>query len=415
MDHSFRNRLMLATAGVVLVIALSAVTALVALRRTNQQVEQARQIDERLVLLDRLRSDTRELAASARRYMISLDLKEQQRVLAIVDAMRGQRHRLAARTTFAKGPLLEADLEEYIAALMHAMSFDDGDAITRLSRFEDDLVRIRNPLAMTFDEIVDAERDRRAMLRSAHTLARGAQWAVLVASLLGAVLAIGAMASVLRKLRRASDGNLVRSRNELVAAAGELRAPIEQIITQSSQLRLSNTDHGTGRVLDEIARNASRVNGMLAELLDVTAITVGATSLRREPIDAGTLVDDALRAQRRLASEHGIRLRHDAQVAVTVFADRDRIRHVLDSVLQTALAAASPNSEVVVHVTPVERSIRFAIIEPRTGGDDEAPPDLALLLCNRIVDAHGGRFGIQTSSFSRTYWFTLPTEPRLLR
>jgi signal transduction histidine kinase len=35
--------------------------------------------------------------------------------------------------------------------------------------------------------------------------------------------------------------------------------------------------------------------------------------------------------------------------------------------------------------------------------------------CDRIVEAHGGRLGIQSSPISRTYWFTLPAEPVLLR
>jgi hypothetical protein len=205
-DHNFRKRLLLANAGVVLVIALSATTAVVALRTTSDQLEQARQIDGRLAHLDRLRNDARELAASARRYMISLDLEEQQRVLAIVDAMRGKRQRLDARSSFAKGPVLEADLDEFIAALLNAMSFRDDDPIVRLARFEDELARIRSPLAMTFDAIVAGQRDRREALRSAHTLSRGAQWGVGVASLLGVVLALGAMVAVLRRPRAVAAG-----------------------------------------------------------------------------------------------------------------------------------------------------------------------------------------------------------------
>ena len=42
------------------VIALVAVTAFLALRSMRQQLEQARQIDHRLMLIDRLRSESRE-------------------------------------------------------------------------------------------------------------------------------------------------------------------------------------------------------------------------------------------------------------------------------------------------------------------------------------------------------------------
>lgn len=392
-----------------------AVTAVMSLRSTRHQLDEARQIDRRLALIDRLRTETRELGLSARRYMLGGDLKEQQRVLAIVHDMKREREVLNARASLAKGAILEADLDEFIAALTNAMTFDDEEPIVRLSRFEDELARIRSPLAMTFDEIVSRERARRQDLRSAHSFARIAQWAVGIAGLLGAVLIGIGTITVLRRSRGASSEDVVRSRTELVAAATELRAPLEHIIADSSQLRIREHDPAVVRVLDNIARNASRVNGMLAELLDVSAIQTGTTALRREPLDGAQLVDRAIKDHRDAAHGRGIRLRYEAQLAITLFADRERIRHVLDSLLQLAIASARAPAELVVHVSAAEGGTRFAIIEPGPGTDPSDAQDLALHLCKRVVEAHGGRLGIQTSSISRTYWFTLPSEPSLLR
>ena len=195
-----RRRLVVVHAALVVVIALGAATAVLALRETQAETARAQAIDRRLALLERLRAETRELAQSARRHVLSGDLKEQQRVLAIVHAMQSERAALNARATLPSGAVLEADLEEYIAALMPLMARDDDDAVTRLARFEDELVRIRAPLATTFDDIVADERANRAELRSAQTLARGAQWAVVVASVLGVLLAIGALLAVSRVL-----------------------------------------------------------------------------------------------------------------------------------------------------------------------------------------------------------------------
>lgn len=407
---------MLASVAVIVVIALMAATAIVALRSTRHQLDLSREIDHRLAIVDHLRSETRALALSARRFILSGDLKEQQRVLSIVYAMKGEREQLDARRTLDKGAILEADLEEYIAALKHAMSFDDDDPIVRLSRFEDELVRIRSPLSSTFDEIISRERAKGDALRSAQTLARSAQWAVLLAGILGAMLVIGTWIAAPRGgAARAADPSVTRSRNELLAAANELRAPLEHIIADASQLRLRQRDSAETRALDNIATNASRVNGMLADLLDVTAIQTGTTTLRREPLDAVSLVDRAIKDHREAAHERGIRLRYEAQVAMRVFADRVRIKHVLDSLLQIAIAAARPAAELVVHIAAAEGGVRFAIIEPGPGTDAHDQHDLALQLCGRIVEAHGGRMGVQTSSISRTYWFTLPTEPALLR
>jgi signal transduction histidine kinase len=347
-DRSFSRRLVLANSAVLVVIALIAVTAFVALRSTRQQLEQARKIDHRLVVVDRLRSESRELGLSARRYMLSGDLKEQQRVFAIVHEMKKERAQLDARRSLAKGGELEADLDQYIASLTNAMSFDDDDPIVRLSRFEDELARIRSPLSSTFDAIISRERSRREDLRSAHSLARSAQWGVLIASSLGALLLIGGSLSVLRRL---------------------------------------SVSTGT--------------------------MATGSRSLQREALDAAALLDRAVRDHRDAALQRGIRLRYEAQLAISVFADRERIQHVLDSLLQTAIAAARSSSELVVHVARFDSGIRFAIIEP--GPYAVADDEIDLQLSRRVVEAHGGRIGIQTSAVSRTFWLTLPTEPTLLR
>src|SRR5688572_24687404 len=143
----------MAHASIVLVIVLGAATAIVGLQFTRHQADQARTIDDRLAMLEQLRGNARELAASARRYVLGGDVKEQQRVIAISDDMRKLRMRLDARIHLVKGAVLEADLAEYTAALYSIMGARDSDPIVRLERFEDELVRIRAPLVNTFDEV----------------------------------------------------------------------------------------------------------------------------------------------------------------------------------------------------------------------------------------------------------------------
>jgi hypothetical protein len=409
------RRIVLANIAVVAVVVLIAVTAVVALRTTRQNLEEARAIDHRLAVIDRLRTETRELQLSARRFVMTGDLEEQQRVFAIVQDMRAQRARLGPATAFKHAARLFADLDEYVAALTALMSVEDSDPIARLSAFEDDLARIRAPLAGTFDEIVSAQRMQRESLRSADTLARGAQWGVGIAGAL-AVLLLGFATVDMRNAGSGRDArsSLTRSRNELLAAATDLRAPLENIIAESSRLRLGQHDAMTTRGLEDIAKHASRVNAMLAELLDVSAIQTGATALRREPVDAGKLVARVIEDHVGEAEQRGIRLRYDSPLGTAVFADRERIKYVLSSLLEVSIASVRSGAELAVHVAAMEAGIRFTIIEPGPGTDSHFGHDLALHLCSRVVEAHGGRLGIQTSAISRTYWFTLPTEPALL-
>ncbi len=199
MDRAAHKRFLLANTTVLVVLAAMAATAILALRTTTDQAEQARQIDHRLARVDQLRRETRELGFSARRYILSGDQKEQQRVLAIVQDMRRVRESLAARTTLQNGAVFEADLEEFIAAIMNAMSIEDVDPIGRLSKFEDELVRIRAPMSATFDDVVAKERARRESLRSASSIAHIAQIGVGIAAGIAALLILGFVIPAVRK------------------------------------------------------------------------------------------------------------------------------------------------------------------------------------------------------------------------
>lgn len=203
MDRSFRKRLVFAALAVVFVLVLVAGTAIVALRATESHASDARAIDDRIVLVEHLRTETRDLAIAARRSLLSRGPAEQQRVFAIIQDMRLVRVQLAARTVFPRGAVLEADLDEYIASLTHAMSFHDEDMVVRLSRFEDELARIRKPLAADFNAIVSRERMRREDLHSAQALGRSARWAVLIAAVLAIGLVISTARAVARKLASA--------------------------------------------------------------------------------------------------------------------------------------------------------------------------------------------------------------------
>ena len=194
--QGIRTQLILASSTIVLVIVLGAVTGFVALRSSLNEQTRARGMDEQLVALGHLRDNARELAASARRYMISGDAKERQRVLAIMDDVSRDRQ------VVAHASALQADLDAYQVGLLQSISVYEDDPIARLEHFEDQLARIRAPLGAALEEIMTAQRDERARLRTAHGLARDAQWTLVLASAIGVMLAIGICVTVLRLVPR---------------------------------------------------------------------------------------------------------------------------------------------------------------------------------------------------------------------
>ncbi|HTL35353.1 MAG TPA: hypothetical protein VL326_19625 [Kofleriaceae bacterium] len=345
---------MLASITIVLVIVLGAVTGILALRSSVSAQVEARAIDRQIVVAERLRENVREITASGRRYMQSGDRKEQQRVLAIMDDVERDRALLDDRFTLPYGPKFEASLDEYKLGIIDAMADFHDDPVERLTRFEDRLARVRVPLAATFDDMIANERSHRSALRSASSLGRSAQWTLVLASLIGVLLVIGVCVAVLRRL---------------------------STITSSDSRPASN----------------------------------GHRTLLRAPFDVTEVIAESIASQRTRASQRGLHLRFEPQPAVLVLADRERVREVIDNLLEAAIIDARPTSELVFHVGSGDGGIRVAVIEPGPSSDTTNADPVALLLCRQIVEAHGGRLGVQSSAVSRTYWFTLPGEPALLR
>ncbi len=357
MERIFRKRLLLGHASIVLVIVLSTVTAFVALRSMIARTEQTTTISQRIAALDDLRADAREIVRSARRFLLSGDYGEQQRVVAIEAEMRQKRVPLVAHDKH-----LDDTLDGYTGLVLASLTRSRAEPAAMLAQFEDDLMRVRGPLSTAFDDAITRERAKHDASRSSQRLARGAQWALIVAAALGVLLTIGSMLAV--------------------------------------------------NVL--LGRKADRT-GLSEATADV--------SLRRDPCDVAALVDRAIRSQREAAKARGIQLRFESHLALTVSADRERIRLVLASLLGHAITAAPDGAEIVMSAAPTDDGVRFmiadagatvptpSVFEPAVA----APPDdLRLQLSQRVIEAHGGRLGIETATAGSTYWFTLPTEPRML-
>jgi signal transduction histidine kinase len=235
------------------------------------------------------------------------------------------------------------------------------------------------------------------------------------------------MVSVMRLLstlaarKRAADEvaeRATRARKELLAASNELRTPLHDIIRYCVDLRGRNADPPT---VAAIETSATRVARLLADVLDVSGLQVGTVTLFRESCDAATLVERAIKHHRTTALDRGIRLGFEARLAMAVSVDRERIEYVLTTLLGLAIAAARVGAHIAVTAEAITDGVRFAIVDAAVSSVPAifepaaaAPTDeLAVHLCHRVIEAHGGRFAVGAGG--RTFWFTLPTEPSVLR
>lgn len=204
-DRRFRNRLVIGHVAIALVIVLSAATAAVALGSTVERAKETSEIEQRLAGIRDVRTDARALSLAARKYLLTNKPEDRTRVFGANDRLSRSRDTLRARSAYAPGWL--ADLSEYSATLLTAMSRSTDDIAT-VAHFEDELQRVRSALDLTLDGIVRNERAQLAKHQSSVTLAHRAQWALVVASILGVTLVIVLAVSTLRLATqpRSTDG-----------------------------------------------------------------------------------------------------------------------------------------------------------------------------------------------------------------
>jgi len=199
--------------------------------------------------------------------------------------------------------------------------------------------------------------------------------------------------------------------------------------------------------LGDAEAGAARLARLLALLFDTSAIRADRLELHRAPCDLAALVGARVAAQRVAAPGRAIRLHLPAEGApVPVEADADRIGQVVTNYVTNALKYSTPDRPVDVSVAVEARVARAAVrdgglgipeaerervwelfhrapgVEAQgaarggaQGGARAGSLGLGLYISKAIVEAHGGRVGVESAvGEGSTFWFELPLTHRAL-
>lgn len=220
-----------------------------------------------------------------------------------------------------------------------------------------------------------------------------------------------------------------RLRNSLLTALShDLRTPLTALIGLAEGLRMEQGRDKLERAVVEINEEVERLNRLVDNLLDMARLQSGSVKLKAEWQSIEEIVGGALYSLRYSLSNHDIST--DVPVSLPLLrCDAALIERVIANLIENAtkyvphggkirIVATQRNDALEVGVEDdgpgVTRDQERVIFEKFSRGSVESPipgVGLGLAICRSIIEAHGGRLWLESSSGGGArFVFSLPLD-----
>jgi PAS domain S-box-containing protein len=215
----------------------------------------------------------------------------------------------------------------------------------------------------------------------------------------------------------------------LRAVSHELRTPLTAVLGAAITLRRRHelAEEQVEALLEAIRRQATRLGGLLEDLLDVDRLSRGIVEPERSSVDVLALVRRVVA----MADDTGRPVTVDGQ-AVVVDVDGPKVERIVDNLVRNAVTHTPAGTRVRVEVRPTRAGVvisveddgpgvpvelRDRIFEPFAQGAStrEAPSPgtgIGLALVSKLAELHGGNVRVeQPDGGGARFVVTLPSSP----
>jgi PAS domain S-box-containing protein len=232
----------------------------------------------------------------------------------------------------------------------------------------------------------------------------------------------------------------VRERDDMLAVVShDLRNPVNAIVMLTGAV-LARAGDDDGPLLSradvEAVRGAARqADGLIQDLQDVSRIAAGRLRVAQRPVAPGTLLHEAAELFAPVMADAGVRLRREVPDTLPlVDGDPQRLQQVLSNLLGNAVRFTPAGGLVTLSAAVVGEDgatgaaamVRVTVADTGPGIPAADQPrlferywqaprllragsGLGLFIARGIVEAHGGRIGVEsTEGEGSRFWFTVP-------
>lgn len=215
--------------------------------------------------------------------------------------------------------------------------------------------------------------------------------------------------------------------DEISQIVHDLKNPLAAIAMEATLLDALLGDENCVRGLRSVARiqdNVLYLDRIVHDLLDVCAYAAGELRMQTATVDICTLVERVIERTTGAAVD---RIFVSAHGATVVDADENRIERVIANLLDNALRYSPESSRVLIEIDGSDSYVRVTVSNTgraipnaemaqlferyRRGSTAQSQhgSGLGLYTCKRIVEAHGGAIGADSTCHGGSrFFFDLP-------
>ena len=213
-----------------------------------------------------------------------------------------------------------------------------------------------------------------------------------------------------RTLKLAEHARLAAIGQFVSDIAHEIRTPLATVSMALDYFENTDLPEASRKRLDLAEQEMARINRLLADIL----LYARPFTLNPQKTDLCPILQKVINSQQPAAGEKQLSLILDCPApALPLTADADRLQQIFINLVNNAVDAATPGSEVKIQVMPTDDDIVQVVIH----NQGEAIPQehlehlfepffttkpngtgLGLAITRRLVQAHGGSISIQSSN-----------------